>query len=93
MPGATREYATNAARQRAYRQRQRQELAAEQEEARLTTRYAYAVQGAVEAALGATDGRSLAREVHRTDPFETLRALAEHFHDQAGTPRERRPWR
>ena len=93
MPGATRWYPTNAARQRAYRQRQRQELAAEQEEATLTTQYAYVMQAAVTAALRAGAGDPLAREVHRTDPFETLRALAEHFYDQAGTPADQRPWR
>lgn len=91
MPGALRYYATDAARQRAYRQRQREALAAEQQEARDTLTYAYLVQEAVTAAATAT-GDPVARKVSRPDPFETLRALADHFHDQAGTPLADRPW-
>jgi rRNA maturation endonuclease Nob1 len=90
MSGPSRTFATNAARQRAYRQRQREAAAGEAEEAQLTRTYAYVLQAAVQAA--AQSGDPLARVLIREDAFATLQAVAEHFYDQAGTPETDRPW-
>lgn len=91
MPGATRFFENNAARQRAYRRRKQDEIAAEREEAGATSLYAHVVQAAVEAAR--KRGDPLAQEVYRGDAFETLRAVADHFYDRADTPPQERPWR
>lgn len=98
MPGATRYFESNAARQRAYRRRkqeeaaaERKEAAAEQKEAVLTSAYAHVIQAAVRAA--GQRGDPLAQAVYRPDAFETLRAVADHFYDRAGTPPQERAWR
>jgi hypothetical protein len=90
MPGTPRTFASNAARQRAYRRRKVEESAAILEEAQETQLWAYLVQAAV--ALARQSGNPLAQQVHRPEAFETLRALADYFHDQAGTPYPERPW-
>jgi GNAT superfamily N-acetyltransferase len=90
MPGATRIFDSNAARQRAYRRRKAGESTAVLEEAQETQMWAYLVQAAVEAAR--KSGDPLAKQVYDADAFETLRALADHFYDQAGTPYPARPW-
>ena len=90
MPGATRFFASNAARQRAYRQRKQEETAIALEEANDTSLWAYVVQAAVETAR--KRGDPLAEQVHRADAFDTLRAVADHFYDRAGTPPHARPW-
>jgi hypothetical protein len=92
MPGPARYYPSNAARQRAYRQRQREANEAERDLAEATTTYAYALQDAVKAALKAGKDDGLAEKVAREDPRDTLRALIDHFYDVAGTPPTGRPW-
>lgn len=92
MPGPLPVYGSNAARQRAYRQRQQ---AAAQEEVRLAEAvavHAYDLQEAVQAASAVGDADRLAREVYRDEPIATLRALIDYFYDQAGTPAKDRPW-
>ena len=90
MPGATRFFASNAARQRAYRQRKQEETASALEEANDTRLWAQVVQAAVETAR--KSGDPLAAQVHRAEAFDTLRAVADHFYDRAGTPPHERPW-
>jgi hypothetical protein len=87
MAGGGRFYASNAARQRAYRRRKQEE---EQRDARLTAAYASVIQAAVGQARRAGD--ALATAVDHEEAFATLRALADHFYDRAGTPPEKRPW-
>jgi hypothetical protein len=91
MPGAPRFFESNAARQRAYRRRKQEGTATELEAARDTTLWAYVVQAAVETAR--KSGDPVAEQVCHADPFDTLRAVAEHFYDRAGTPPHERPWR
>jgi hypothetical protein len=90
MPGPTRFYKSNAERQRAYRKRKQADFEEESRLAETTATYAWVLQEAVRAALRAGD--VTARKVCREDPIDTLRALTDHFHDQAGTPAEKRPW-
>lgn len=90
MPGATRYFESNAARQRAYRRRKQEGTAAELAEARETTLWAHVVQGAV--ATARKSGDPVAEQVYRADVFDTLRAVADHFYDRAGTPPHERPW-
>jgi hypothetical protein len=92
MSGPSRAYASNAARQRAYRQRQREATEAERRLAEATTTYAYALQDAVRAALKTGNGDPLPGKVCRADPLDTLRALIDHCYDVAGTPAPERPW-
>jgi hypothetical protein len=87
MPGTTRFFESNAARQRAYRRRKQEGTAAELNAARDTTFWAHVVQAAVAAARQSGDG--VAAQVHHADAFDTLRAVAEHFYDRAGTPAAR----
>lgn len=90
MPGPSRFFVNQAARQRAYRVRKQEELTAELTEARDTYSYAYVVQAAVAAAR--KHGDPVAQQVYDPDPFQLLRALAEYFYDRAETPRTERPW-
>jgi hypothetical protein len=90
MPGPTRIFENNRARQRAYRRRKQEETAALLAEAEDTNMWAYLVQAAVETAR--KSGDPLAKRVHHADAFETLRAVADHFYDRAGTPPRQRPW-
>jgi hypothetical protein len=90
MPGPPRFFATNAARQRDYRRRKQEEAAAEQREAEQTAIFAYVVHRAVKTAR--QQGDAVAEKVYRSDAFETLRAVADHFYDLAGTPPEGRRW-
>lgn len=92
MPGPLPDYPTRAARQRAYRQRQRAALAESEREAELTSVYAHVLHAAVKQACAQDTAGVVAREVYRSDPFETLRALADHFYDLAQVPRAQRPW-
>jgi hypothetical protein len=92
MPGPTPFYPSNAARQRAYRKRRQAALEEESRFAEATSVHAYALQAAVEVARHAPESDPLAAKVYRDDPIELLRALIEHFHDQAGTPAHARPW-
>lgn len=93
MPGPPRLYTNNAARQRAYRARKQGEMTEEREFAEATSVHAYALQAAVKAAWQAgAEGDPVARKVYRDDPIELLRALIDHFHDQAGTAPSARPW-
>src|SRR5438874_5226121 len=90
MPGLTRFYKSNADRQRAYRKRKQAEMEEESLLAEATAAHAWVLQEAVRAALHAGD--ATAQKVCRDDPIDTLRALTDHVHDQAGTPAENRPW-
>ena len=92
MPGSTPFYPSNAARQRAYRKRRQAALEEERHFAEATSVHAYALQVAVDAARHAPASDPLAAQVYRDDPIEILRALIDHFHDQAGTPAHERPW-
>jgi hypothetical protein len=92
MPGPLPVYKTNAARQRAYRQRKRAESKDEQLLAQGITVHAWALNQAIKAAMGAGDRDPVAHKVYRDDPIDTLRELIDHFHDQAGTPQSGRPW-
>jgi hypothetical protein len=91
MPGPSRFFESNAERQRAYRNRKRSADQEEQQEAQDTTTYAYLVHRAVWTAR--KTGDALAAQVYREDAWETLRAVADHFYDRAGTPAAERPWR
>lgn len=93
MPGPTPHYPNHAARQRAYLRRKEAAEAGELQEASLITSYAYAVQAALVAARKAGSEDPLLATLYRRDPLETLRALADYFFDQAGTPPAARPWR
>jgi hypothetical protein len=93
MPGAIRFYKSNAERQRAYRKRKQEEVEQERLLAEEVSIYAWVLWEAVRAASGAGGGDPVARKVYRPDPIDTLRALVDHFHDQAGTPASGRPWR
>jgi hypothetical protein len=92
MPGPLPIYPTNADRQRAYRKRKRAETEGELRAAERVNAHAWALNQAVKAALQAGEGDPLARQVYRDDPIDTLHALIDHFHDQAGTPPSGRPW-
>jgi hypothetical protein len=90
MPGPSRTFDNNAARQRAYRRRKKEETDAVVAEAQDTNTWAHLVQEAVAAAK--RSGDPLARQVHRAEAYETLRALGDHFYDRAGLPYPQRPW-
>jgi hypothetical protein len=92
MPGPLPSYRSNAERQRAYRQRLAAEATADLEDARLILSYAYALQQSLRQARKAGSTDPLLPEVEREDPIEILRALADHFYDQAGVPTTERPW-
>ena len=93
MPGPAAYYRNNAERQRAYRRRKADAAAADLADAQLILTYAYVLQTALQAARRSGSRDPLLAEIEREDPIETLRALADHFYEQAGTPPEARPWR
>lgn len=90
MPGPTRFYKNNADRQRAYPKRKQAEMEEGSLLAEATAAHAWVLQEAVRAAL--REGDPTAQKIYREEPIDTLRALIDHFHDQAGTPAENRPW-
>src|SRR4051794_23169509 len=92
MSGPMRVYSSNAERQRAYRERKAKETGEELFLAETTSVHAYALQAAVKVARESPTSDPVALKVYRDDPIETLRALIDHFHDQAGTPASERPW-
>lgn len=92
MPGPPRVYPSNAERQRSYRRRKQIEAEEELLFAEATSVHAYALQAAIKAARAAPVADPIACKVYREDAIETLRALIDHFHDQAGTSVGERPW-
>ncbi len=91
MPGPPRFYPDRAARQRAYRERQRAAALEAEAEATGTSVYAHVLHAAIRRACALPQGE-VARQVYREDPFDTLRALADHFYDVGEVPSTERPW-
>lgn len=82
MPGPEPTYESKAAKQKAYRERNRERLRQQREEATQLQREAEAVHQAVGSAAAA--GNEIAVRIRRSSVVETLAAVAEHFRAQAG---------